>query len=282
MLGFILQSLSLICGMLLAAFGVEGFLQPGGFIDGGITGVSMLLSELFHIPLAVLIFVINLPFLLLGYLQIGRAFFLRSFLAIASLSLCLTYFSFPQVTNDKLLTAVFGGMFVGSGIGLAIRGGGVVDGTDILAVVLSKGAGMSVGQVVLYLNILIFVTAAVFLGIEPAMYSILTYFSASRMMDFLIYGIEEYCALHIMSSKTEEICAALLDGLGRGVTRLSGRGGKTDEAREILYCVATRLEIHGIEAIVRQVDESAFIVVSPVRDVHGGVVKRHAVDRLHQ
>jgi uncharacterized membrane-anchored protein YitT (DUF2179 family) len=276
----IAQNLFLLLGVLSAGFGVESFLQPSGFIDGGVTGVSMLISSLSGVSLAVLIFFINLPFLTLGYFQIGRIFFLKSICSIGLLSFCLAFVHFPIITQDKLLTAVFGGMFLGAGIGLSIRGGGVLDGTEILALVLSRRGGMSVGQIVLTLNIVIFLCAAIFLGIEPALYSILTYLSASKTVDFLIHGIEEYYSLTIISSQSTSILRVLIDDLGRGVTRLRGRGGKSDDELDVLYCIATRLELSRIKSLVREQDENAFIVVAHVSDVLGGLVRKNAVHRL--
>ena len=276
----LLQIVFLSLGVLSAGFGVEGFLMPSRFIDGGVTGVSMLTSNLSGIPLPWLIFCFNVPFLLLGYFQIGRIFFLKSLVAITALALCLAFFPYPHITSDKLLTAVFGGMFIGAGIGLAIRGGGVVDGTEILALVLSRRAGLSVGQVVLGLNIVIFSSAAFSLGIETAMYSMLTYASASRTVDFLIHGIEEYYSLTIISAKSEEICVHLMDELGRGVTRLRGSGGKSNEERSVLYCIVTRLEISSVRTVIESIDPAAFVVVTHVSDAIGGVVKKQAVHQL--
>ncbi|MGH9957956.1 MAG: YitT family protein, partial [Pyrinomonadaceae bacterium] len=191
----LLNSLLILVGILSAGFGLKGFLLSSRFIDGGVTGVSMLLSAVLGWPLAILIVVINLPFIGVGYFQIGKKFALKSALAIAGLALCLAFIKFPDVTPDKLLTAVFGGFFIGAGLGLAIRGGAVLDGTEVAALLISKSSHLlKVGDVILLLNVLIFSAAAFFLGIEPALYSMLTYFAASKTVDFLIHGIEEYTA----------------------------------------------------------------------------------------
>jgi uncharacterized membrane-anchored protein YitT (DUF2179 family) len=265
-------------GILSAAFGLKGFLLSSRFIDGGVTGVSMLLSDVLGVPLALLIPLINLPFIALGYRQVGARFALKSAAAIAGLSLCLALVHFPDVTPDKLLTAVFGGFFIGAGIGLAIRGGAVLDGTEVAALLVSKRSSLlRVGDVILVLNIFIFSAAAFFLGVESALYSILTYFAASKTVDFLLHGIEEHTAVIVVSERSEEIRRAVIRDLGRGVTVYKGRRGRTDAEQDILYCVVTRLEIGRVRALVEEYDPSAFVVVHPLSDVYGGVVKRPAL-----
>jgi uncharacterized membrane-anchored protein YitT (DUF2179 family) len=270
--------LLIVLGVFSAAFGLKGFLLSSRFIDGGVTGVSMLLSDVLHWPLSILILVINLPFIAVGYRQIGRAFAIKSTLAIAGLSLCLAFVKFPDVTPDKLLTAVFGGFFIGAGIGLAIRGGAVLDGTEIAALLVSKSSHLlKVGDVILLLNIVIFSAAAFFLGIEPALYSMLTYFAASKTVDFLIHGVEEYTAITIMSDKSEEIRQAIISDLGRGVTIYKGRGGLSDTDQDILFSVVTRLEIGRVTSAAKALDKDAFIVIHPLAAADGGVVKRLAL-----
>lgn len=270
--------LLIVLGVFSAAFGLKGFLLSSRFIDGGVTGVSMLLSNVLGWPLSILILAINLPFIALGYRQIGRAFAIRSTLAISGLALCLAFVKFPDVTPDKLLTAVFGGFFLGAGIGLAIRGGAVLDGTEIAALLVSKSSYLlKVGDVILLLNILIFSAAAFFLGIEPALYSMLTYFAASKTVDFLIHGVEEYTAITIVSDKSEEIRQAIISDLGRGVTIYKGRGGLSDAEQDILFSVVTRLEIGRVTTAAKSFDTDAFIVIHPLAAAEGGVVKRLAL-----
>jgi uncharacterized membrane-anchored protein YitT (DUF2179 family) len=271
----------IVLGILSAGLGLKGFLLSSHFIDGGVTGISMLLSNVMGYPLAILILLINLPFIALGYRQIGTKFALKSALAIGGLSACLAFVKYPDVTPDKLLTAVFGGFFIGAGIGLAIRGGAVLDGTEIAALLISKSSHLlKVGDVILLLNVIIFLAAAFFLGIESALYSMLTYFAASKTIDFLIHGIEEYTAVIVLSDKSEEIRAAIIGVLNRGVTVFKGRGGRSNDEQDILYCVVTRLEIGRVKTLVDELDDNAFIVVHPLADVHGGVFKRSAVHEL--
>lgn len=268
----------IILGILSAGMGLKGFLLSSNFIDGGVTGISMLFAQTLGIPLSILLLVINLPFVALGYKQIGRTFAIKSALAIGGLAICLYLVKYPDVTPDKLLTAVFGGFFIGAGIGLAIRGGAVLDGTEIAALLISKNSHLlRVGDVILILNIFIFLAAAYFLGIEIALYSILTYIAASKTIDFLIHGIEEYTAIIVTSEKSEEIREAIVNDLHRTVTIYQGRGGRSDGNLDILYCVVTRLEIGNVKNIVYAVDETAFIITHSLADVEGGVIKKTAL-----
>jgi uncharacterized membrane-anchored protein YitT (DUF2179 family) len=271
----VVETTLIVLGILSAGMGIKGFLMSSHFIDGGVTGISMLVSDISGYPLSILIALINLPFIALGYRQVGRKFAIKSTLAIAGLSLCLAFIKYPDVTPDKLLTAVFGGFFIGAGIGLAMRGGAVLDGTEIAALLISKNNQLlKVGDVILILNIFIFSTAAFFLGIEPALYSMLTYFAASKTIDFLVYGIEDYHGIMIVSPMSEEIRLAILNDLNRGVTVYKGSGGVTEREQDILYCVVTRLEISKIKSIVEEKDPSAFIVVNHVADASGGTLKK--------
>ncbi|MCU1290946.1 MAG: hypothetical protein JWN60_3175 [Acidobacteria bacterium] len=275
-----LNYIFIVLGILSAGMGLKGFLLSSRFIDGGVTGVSMLLSDVVGLPLSLWILIINLPFIALGYHQISKKFAIKSALAIAGLSLCLAIIKYPDVTQDKLLTAVFGGFFIGAGIGLAIRGGAVLDGTEIAALVVSRKSHIfKVGDVILIFNIFIFLAAAFFLGVESALYSILTYIAASKTIDFIIHGIEEYTAITIVSMKNEEVKAAIINKLHRGVTSYRGQGGMgskgvTNAEQEILYCVVTRLEIGIIKNVVREIDPTAFITTHSLSDVEGGLIKK--------
>jgi uncharacterized membrane-anchored protein YitT (DUF2179 family) len=268
----------IVAGILSAGMGLKGFLLSSGFIDGGVTGVSMLLTAITHVPLAVWLPLVNLPFIAIGYRQMGRGFALRSALGIAGLAAALVLIPYPDVTPDLLLTAVFGGFFIGAGIGLAVRGGAVLDGTEIVALLISKRSDLlKVGEVILVFNIVLFVIAMSVLGVEPALYSILTYLAAARTVDFVIYGVEEYTAITIVSAQSAAIRERIIGELDRGVTIYAGRGGLSGQPQDILYCVVTRLEIGGVNDIVRSVDPTAFVVSHPLADVKGGVVKRHGV-----
>lgn len=277
-LGGLFNILLILLGILSAGFGLKGFLLSRRFIDGGVTGVSMLISAVLGWPLPILILVINLPFIAIAYFQVSKRFALKSVLGIAGLSLCLAFIKFPDVTPDKVLTAVFGGFFIGAGIGLAIRGGAVLDGTEIAALMVSKSSSLlRVGDVILIFNIFIFLAAAFFLGVESALYSILTYFAASKTIDFLLHGIEEYTAVIIISERNEEIRQRVIGDLNRGVTVYKGQGGLSGAEQNILMCVVTRLEIGRVKTLVKEIDDRAFILIHPLSDAQGGVFKRAAL-----
>ena len=271
----LLHAVLIVTGILSAGMGIHGFLLSSNFIDGGVTGVSMLVSKVTGTSLSIWIAIVNLPFIALGYRQIGGAFALRSAAAIAGLSVALAMIHFPDVTPDRLLSAVFGGFFLGAGIGLAVRGGAVLDGTEIAALLISKRSHLlKVGDVILLFNVVLFLAAMSLLGVEEALYSILTYVTAARTLDFVIHGIEEYTAITIVSRFSGEIAARILAHLGRGVTVYKGRGGLSYEDQEILYCVVTRLEIGKVKAIVHSLDTNAFVTTHPLSGVDGGMVKR--------
>jgi uncharacterized membrane-anchored protein YitT (DUF2179 family) len=268
----------ILAGIASAAMGLKGFLFSSHFIDGGVTGISMLLAVTTPLPLALWLPVVNLPFVVLGYRQLGRAFAARSALAIVGLAIVLATVHFPDVTHDLLLTAVFGGVFIGAGIGLAMRGSAVLDGTEIAALLIGKRSAMfKVGDVILAFNVVLFLVAMTVLGIEPALYSILTYVAAARTLEFILHGIEEFTAITIMSPASQAIRDGIVGEMGRGVTVYKAWGGKTGEDREILYCVVTRLEIGRVMRIIDGFDASAFVIQHPLADVRGGVVHRHAL-----
>ena len=274
----LLNAALIAAGIVSAAMGLKGFLLSSNFIDGGVTGVSMLLGKLTPAPLAVWLPIVNAPFIAMGYRQVGGAFALRSALAIAGLSAVLATVHFPDVTPDLLLTAVFGGVFLGAGIGLAVRGGAVLDGTEIAALVISRRSDLlRVGDLILGFNVLLFLVAMSVLGVEPALYSILTYVTAARTLDFVLYGLEQFTAITIVSARSATIRARITGELARGVTVFKGEGGLSGADQEILYCVVTRLEIGKIKAIARDVDAQAFIVTHALGGAEGGVVKRGAV-----
>jgi uncharacterized membrane-anchored protein YitT (DUF2179 family) len=273
-----LNLLLIAAGVLCAGMGLKGFLFSSHFIDGGVTGISMLLAKVTPLPLAIWLPLVNVPFIALGYRHLGRAFALRSVLAIGALALVLATMHFPDVTHDSLLTAVFGGVFIGAGIGLAMRGSAVLDGTEIAALLIGKRSPvLKVGDVILGFNIALFLVAMRILGTEEALYSILTYVAAARTLDFILHGIEEFTAITIMSAAPQAIRGAILEEMGRGVTIYKARGGMTGEDREIVYCVVTRLEIGRVLRIVDTFDPSAFVVQHPLADVRGGMVHRHAI-----
>ncbi|AQG81980.1 YitT family protein [Spirosoma montaniterrae] len=267
----------IVLGIFSAAFGFEGFLLTNDFIDGGATGISLLIAALTDIPLPYLLICVNIPFIALGYKILGKQFAVKASLAIAGLAICLTVVEFPDITQDNLLVAIFGGFFLGVGIGLSMRGGAVIDGTEILAIYLSRMFGTSIGTVIIVINVLIFSVAAFMLGIEIALYSMITYLAASKTLNFIVEGIEEYVGVTIVASRSDEIRQMISNQLGHGVTLYTGKrpdeSGKT-QGIDILYTVVTQLELMKLNAEIEKIEPDAFVVMSNVRDAKGGVVKK--------
>lgn len=266
-------------GILSAGFGLRGFLLPNKFIDGGATGISLLISELTLFSLPVLLILVNIPFMVLGYNVINRQFAIKASLAILGLALCTEFFPYPEITKDKVLVSVFGGFFLGLGIGLSVRGGAVIDGTEVMAIYLSKKLGLSIGDIILVFNVALFSLAAYLLSVETALYSILTYLAASKTVDFVIEGIEEYTGVTIVSVREQEIKRMIVDELGRGVTmykgeRGVGRRGESVREMNIIYTVVTRLEVSHLNARIEVIDPNAFVVMSSIKDTKGGMIKK--------
>lgn len=272
------DALFILLGVASAAFGLESFLLPNAFIDGGVTGISLLLVQLTGLRLSLLLVLVNLPFLLLARFVIGRRFATKTAIAITLLALTLYYVHFPEVTEDKLLVSVFGGFFLGAGIGLSMRGGSVLDGTEVLAIFLSRRTGLKVSDYIVLINVLIFASAAYVLSVEQALYSLLTYLVASKALDFVVDGIEEYTGVTIISTRNADIRRALTEQLGAGVTTFRGYGSfrpdPTAPDSDILYTVITRLEIRKLTVLVEEIDPQAFVVMSSINDTRGGMVRR--------
>lgn len=275
---YIIDALLLLAGIVLASFGFKGFLLKSNFIDGGISGTSLLISNLTNYPFYILVLVFNIPFVILGYYTIGKEFALKTGLAIFGLSLCLIFIDYPTITNDKLLVAIFGGLCLGAGIGLTMRGGGVIDGTEVLAVYLSKRTGLTIADIVLMINVFIFGAAALLLSTETALYSMITYFATLKMLDFIIEGVDEYIDVTIISSHCEAIRNMIINNMGRGVTVYSGKKGygKRGEVNEvdIIYTVITRLEVNKLNMEIEKITPNAFVVMNTVKDTKGGMIKK--------
>jgi uncharacterized membrane-anchored protein YitT (DUF2179 family) len=277
-----ISDILLVClGITSAGFGLKGFLLPNKFLDGGATGISLLVTELSGISLPLLLIFINAPFVILGYNIISRQFALKTAIGIAGLALCVAFFPYPEITHDKLLVAVFGGFFLGAGIGLAVRGGAVIDGTEVLAIAISKKSGLTIGDVILIVNIIIFSSAAWLINIETALYAMLTYLSASKTVDFIIEGIEEYTGVTIISLKSEKIQRMIVNKMGRGVTVYKGEKGvgRSGEKNDLLiiYTIITRLEVSRLKLEIEKIDPNAFVVMSSVKDMKGGMIKKRAL-----
>lgn len=265
----------LTIGAFLAAFALEAFLVPNHIIDGGITGISIMLNYLTGFPLGAYIFVLNLPFLFLGYKQIGKNFVIATFYAVFVLSISVTILGkLSPVTYDTLLASVFGGIILGIGVGLIIRYGGSMDGTEVIAMLFSEISGFSIGEIVLFINIFIFGSAGVVFTWDRAMYSLITYFIAFKVIDLTIKGIDEEKAVIIITEKPEEIVEIIIKKLGKGVTFWEGKGGYTKYKKSVLYAVVSRLEIAKLKSIIKEVDKRAFVTIHDVCDILGGQFKK--------
>jgi uncharacterized membrane-anchored protein YitT (DUF2179 family) len=278
------DSIFILIGVFSAAFGLEGFLLKNQFIDGGATGVSLLISGMTGVSLSLIIVLVNIPFMIMGYNHLGKIFAIKTCLAITSLAIVLYLFDFPIVTSDKLLVAIFGGFFLGAGVGLSVRGGAVIDGTEVLAIYLSRKLGTTIGDIIIVINVIIFSAAAYLLSVETALYSMITYLTVSRTLDFIVEGIEEYIGVTIISSHHEEIRMMIIRELGRGVTIYSGKGGygKRGERKkdlEILYTVITRLELNKINTEIEKIDPHAFVVMNSIKDTRGGMIKKRPLTK---
>jgi len=276
---FILISL----GITSATIGLKGFLLPNGFLDGGVTGISLLTNQLTNINISLLIVLINIPFIIIGYKQMSLAFAIKTLLAIVGLAIAISLIEINvniDKTTDTLLISVFGGFFLGAGIGLCIRGGAVIDGTEVLAIALSKKSSLSVGDVISIINIIIFSASAYLVGIKIAMYSMLTYIVASKTVDFVTNGIEEYIGITIVSEKADEVKEIIIRNLGRGVTVYKGESGFGSKGeleaadRKILFCVVTRLETQKILVEIEKVDNKAFVIQHSINETRGGMIKK--------
>lgn len=273
------EILFIVIGVFAAGFGLKGFLLPNQFIDGGATGVSLLIQVKSNISLGILLVLVNLPFLILGAKTIGKKFAIKSILAIISLALVVHFVHYPIITSDKLLIAVFGGFFLGLGIGMAMRGGSVIDGTEVLAIYLSRKWHLTIGDVLLLINIMIFSAGAYLLSIETALYAILTYLVAAKTVNYVVDGVEEYIGVTIVSHKSEEIRIMLTAKMGRACTIYQGKQGYSKDgierkSTEIVYTVMTRLELARLSTEIDKVDKTAFIVMNVVTDIKGGMIKK--------
>ncbi len=273
------ETILLLLGVLSASIGLKGLLLPNQFLDGGAMGVSLLGEVLTGFNLSFLIIIVNAPFILLGARQISIPFAVKSSLAILGLALLVHLLEFPVITSDKLLIAVFGGFFLGVGIGLSIRGGAVIDGTEVLALSISRKTSLTVGDVITIFNVILFSVSAIILSLETAMYSILTYVVASKTVDFIINGIEEYIGVMIVSPDSAAIRSQIMYEMGRGVTSFRSDGGFGSHGqslpdRDILFCVVTRLEVSKLILEIEKIDPKAFVIQYPIKDTKGGMIKK--------
>lgn len=271
-----------VLGILFCSFALKSFLIPNQFFDGGVTGISLLIHELYELNIAYVIVLANIPLIIMGAFQVNRAFAIKTLVAVIGLGLCLQFIHYPQITSDKLLVSIFGGVFMGIGVGLAIRGGCALDGIEVLALYTGKRISFTISEIILGINIIIFLIAAIDLGLPTALYSILTYYTASRTINFVIEGLEEYTGVTIISGQSQLIKEKLVMELGRGITVYKGERGflkdsfDISQPVDIVFTVVTRLEVRRLRNMVEEVDEKAFVFTSTIKEAAGGVLKRRA------
>jgi uncharacterized membrane-anchored protein YitT (DUF2179 family) len=270
----------IILGILSITFALKGLLVPNQFFDGGITGLSILLHEKYHFDIGIIIIALNIPLILLGYKLVGKKFFFKTFISIIILGVCLSFIHLEAITGDKLIVSMFGGFFIGLGVGLGMRGGCALDGIEVLAVYTGKRVGFTMSEIILGLNIIIFLVASAFFGLEKAFYSMLTYFVASRTIAYVVDGIQEFTGMTIISSKSEEIKKYLVLEMEKGITIYKGERGFMKDSFEvstdvdIIYTVVTRLEVRRLKAALHEIDPKAFVFSQSIKETAGGVLKR--------
>ena len=269
----ILSYIVIILGAMLAAYSLDTFLIPNNILDGGVTGISIIVSKVFSIPMSLLVILINIPFVYIGYRNLGKSFLMRTIVSMLTFSLALSFFeSLHEVTDEILLATIFGGVLLGIGVGLVIRFGACVDGTESVALVISKKTSLSVGQIVMIFNFVIYSIAALTFGIDRALYSVLTYFITYKVIDLVSEGLEQAKAALIVTEKGTDMANEIYRRLGRTVTKINGSGLLSGE-KEVMYCVLTRIEVFELKKIANEMDESAFITILDVSDIIGNHIK---------
>ena len=265
--------------VLFASIGLKAFLLPNGFLDGGVTGIAILLDKIWRIDISWSLLIISIPFLILGALSLSHRVLIKSIFSIIGLSLALYFENFEPITDDKLIIATFGGLFLGVGIGLAIRNGAVLDGSEILGIYVHNRFGISIGSTILVFNLVLFGITAIILSPEIAMYSILTYIVTGKAIDFTIQGFENYVGIMIVSEKSVDIQLSLIDSMGHGITVYQGRKGYgksgTNEHRQIIHIIVNRIQVHRIHRLVENIDRHAFVVEFDVNSVSGGKIRKY-------
>ena len=275
----VIEGIQISTGVLLATIGLKAFLLPNGFLDGGVTGIAILLSEMFHWDISLVLVLSSLPFLLLAWNTLSKRIFIKSIISITFLALALQVASFDTITEDKLLIAIFGGLFLGAGIGLNIKYGSVLDGSEILGIYVNNKFGISIGKVILLFNIILFSITAFLISVEIAMYSILTFLVTAKVIDFMIEGFEDYIGLMIVSNKYETIKTELIAQIGLGLTVYNGTGGYGKEGgkeqKEIIHTIVNRIDIKRTYNLLEELDDKAFIIEFDVNNIKGGILKTY-------
>ncbi|MBX2930536.1 MAG: YitT family protein [Chitinophagaceae bacterium] len=272
-----------LLGIFFATFALKSLLVPNGFLDGGVTGMSLLLHEVYHFPLSIVIILANIPFIIMSGIQINKKYATKTFISIVLLGFSLQFLPLPDITenwqSNMVTVAIFGGFFLGLGIGLGMRAGCAIDGIEILALYTRKRIGLTMSELIMGINVLIFLLAALGLGLEKAFYAMLTYYVATRTIDYVVEGIEEYTSVTIISSQSEAIKEKLAKELGRGITVYKGERGFMKDSFDIshdcdiVFTVATRLEVRKLKSIIQRIDPQAFVFTGTIKEAAGGVLK---------
>ncbi len=273
------EYLQIALGIFLASIGLKAFLLPNGFLDGGVTGIAILVSLIFEVNISLILLIVSIPFLILAWNTLTKKIVIKSFLAIITLATVLHFENFTSITEDKLLISIFGGLFLGAGIGLAIKNGAVLDGSEILGIFINDRFGVSIGKVVLLFNIILFSFTAILISVEVAMYSILAFLVTAKVIDFMIEGFEDFVGLMIVSRHSAEIEKELIGSVKTGVTNYKGGKGYgsrgVQEQTEILHTVINRIDIRRTYNLIAKIDQNAFIIEFDVNNVTGGILKKY-------
>ena len=273
------ESAQICLGIILASIGLKAFLLPNGFLDGGVTGIAILVSQVFNVNISVVLLIVSIPFLVLAWNTLTKQIVIKSFLSITALAIFIHFENFSSITDDKLLIAIFGGLFLGSGIGLAIKNGAVLDGSEILGIFINNRFGISIGKVILLFNIILFSITALVISIEVSMYSILTFLITAKIIDLTIEGFEDYVGLMIVSDQANEIEDGLIHEIGVGITIYKGAKGYgsrgVQDQSEIIHTVINRIDIRRTYSLIEKIDEKPFIIEFDVNNVQGGILKKY-------
>lgn len=279
---YISEYFQIFIGIVFASLGLKAFLLPNGFLDGGVTGIALLVRTQVDINISILLILFSIPFLILGYFTVSKRIVIKSIISIIGLAIFIHFENFPTITDDKLLISIFGGLFVGAGIGIAIRNGSVLDGAEILGIYLNDKFGISIGKIVLFFNIILFIITAFVVSLEVALYSILTYIIAAKVTDTVIEGFEDFIGVTIVSKKHAIIKKAILEELGVGLTIYKGSSGFGNNGKvedfDIIHSIVNRIDIKKMYRVILDIDEEAFIIEFDVNSVKGGVL-RHYIDK---
>jgi uncharacterized membrane-anchored protein YitT (DUF2179 family) len=276
---FLAEITQIGAGILLASIGLKGFLLPNGFLDGGVTGIAILLSKLYDWNMSLILVVVSVPFLALAWFSLTKRILIKSVLSIITLAIFIQFENFESVTDDKLLIAIFGGLFLGAGIGLTIKNGAVLDGSEILGIFVNNRLGISIGKTIMFFNIILFGITTLLLSIEIAMYSILTFLVTAKVIDLMIEGFEDYIGLMIVSENVDEIEQELIDKIGVGMTLYKGSRGHGKRGmqpeRDIIHTVINRIDIRRTYDMIDSIDKNSFVIEFDVNNIRGGILKKY-------